>query len=112
MLILPEYDGSLVTDEPDELAELEAGGPSYTRSWGSRDFRPGSLNEVRRKCGKPNCACAAPEHPGHGPLWTRSRKAHARTPTVHLRPGPELEKVSREMAQHERFRDRWGRSWR
>ena len=38
------------------------------------DFRRGSVTENYRKCGKPNCACAAPDHPGHGPrfLWTRS----------------------------------------
>ena len=38
------------------------------------DFRRGSVSENWRRCGKPNCACAAPEHPGHGPrfLWTRS----------------------------------------
>src|SRR5215472_12340040 len=39
------------------------------------DFRRGSVSENYRKCGKPNCACAAPDHPGHGPrfLWTRSQ---------------------------------------
>ena len=38
------------------------------------DFRRGSVSENCRKCGKPNCVCAAPDHPGHGPrfLWTRS----------------------------------------
>ena len=69
------------------------------------DFRRGSLNEVRRKCGKPNCACAAPGHPGHGPQWNLTRKAGGRTRTVHLRPGPELEKARREVAEYERFRD-------
>src|SRR6202451_1104676 len=47
------------------------------------DFRRGSVSENWRRCGKPNCACAAPDHPGHGPrfLWTRSagrRKTVAR----------------------------------
>jgi hypothetical protein len=38
------------------------------------DFRRGSVSENWRKCGKPNCACAQPGHPGHGPrfLWTRT----------------------------------------
>ena len=38
------------------------------------DFRRGSVSVNYRKCGKPNYACAAPDHPGHGPwfLWTRS----------------------------------------
>jgi hypothetical protein len=38
------------------------------------DFRRGSVSENYRKCGKPNCGCAQPGHPGHGPrfLWTRT----------------------------------------
>jgi len=56
-------------------------------------------------CGKPNCACAGPGHPGHGPQWNLTRKAEGRTRTVHLRPGPELEKARREVAEHEPFRD-------
>ena len=38
------------------------------------DFRRGSVTENYRRCGKPNCACARPDHPGHGPrfLWTRT----------------------------------------
>jgi hypothetical protein len=95
-----------VPDEPDELAELERRRAELYRELGQvGDFRRGSLNEVRRKCGKPNCACAAPDHPGHGPQWNLTRKAGGRTRTVHLRPGPELEKVRREVAEYERFRD-------
>ena len=38
------------------------------------DFRRGSISENYRRFGKPNCACAQPDHPGHGPryLWTRT----------------------------------------
>jgi hypothetical protein len=68
------------------------------------DFRRGSLNEVRRKCGRPNCACAQPGHPGHGPQYNLSRSAGGRTVTRHLRPGPELDKIRREVAEYERFR--------
>ena len=39
------------------------------------DFRRGSLNVVCRKCGKPNCACAQPGHPGHGPQYNLTRSA-------------------------------------
>ena len=96
-------------DGPDELAELERLREELYRELGQvGDFRRGSLNEVRRKCGKPNCACAAPEHPGHGPQWNLTRKADGRTRTVHLRPGPELEKARREVAEYERFRDLTG----
>jgi Family of unknown function (DUF6788) len=68
------------------------------------DFRRGALAAVRRKCGKPNCACARPGHPGHGPQYNLTRWAGGKTVTVHLRPGPELEKTEREVAAWERFR--------
>ena len=91
---------------PDELAELERRREELYRELAQvGDFRRGSLNEVRRRCGKPNCACAAPGHPGHGPQWNLTRKAGGGTRTVHLRPGPELEKARREVAEYERFRD-------
>ena len=70
---------TVVPEEPDELAELERRREELYREL-SRvgDFRPGSLNEVRRKCGKPNCACAAPGHPGHGPQYNLTRRAEGR----------------------------------
>jgi hypothetical protein len=69
------------------------------------DFRRGALNAVWRKCGKPNCACAQPGHRGHGPQWNLTRRVGGRTVNVHLKPGPELEKVQREVAEHQRFAD-------
>ena len=93
-------------DVPDEVAELERRREELYQELGQvGDFRRGSLNEVRRKCGKPNCACAAPDHPGHGPQWNLTRTVEGRTRAVHLRPGPELEKARREVAGYERFRD-------
>src|SRR5215468_12336900 len=70
------------------------------------DFRRGALNAVWRKCGKPNCACARPGHRGHGPQYNLTRRVGGKTLNVHLRPGPELEKVRREVAEHRRFADR------
>jgi hypothetical protein len=95
-----------VPDRPEELAELERRREELYQELGQvGDFRRGSLNEVRRRCGKPNCACAAPGHRGHGPQWNLTRKVGGRTRTVHLRPGPELDKARREVARYERFRD-------
>jgi hypothetical protein len=95
-----------VPDGPDELAELERRRAELYAELGRvGDFRRGSLNEAFRKCGKPNCACAAPGHPGHGPQWNLTRKEGGRTRTVHLRPGPELDKARREVTEYERFRD-------
>ena len=93
-------------DGPDELADLERRRAELLRELaGVGDFRRGSLNAVRRKCGKPSCACAAPDHPGHGPQWNLTRTAGGRTRARHLRPGPELEKARREVAEYQRFRD-------
>ena len=66
------------------------------------DFRRGSVSENYRKCGKPNCACAQPGHPGHGPrfLWTRSTRG--RTVGRQLAAG-EVARVRREVARHGEF---------
>ena len=68
------------------------------------DFRRGSITENYRKCGKPNCACAAPEHPAHGPrqLWTRSGSG-GRTKGRQLAGGAEVDKVRRELATYQEF---------
>jgi len=67
------------------------------------DFRRGSVSENYRKCGKPNCACAAPDHRGHGPrfLWTRS--AGARKTVGRQLAAAEVGKVRREVARHTEF---------
>ena len=93
-------------DGPDELAELERRREELYQELGQvGDFRRGSLNEVRRKFGKPNCACATPGHPGHGPQWNLTRRVGGKTVNVHLKPGPELDKARREVAEHQRFAD-------
>jgi hypothetical protein len=67
------------------------------------DFRRGSVSENYRKCGKPNCACAGPDHPGHGPrfLWTRS--AGRRKTAGRQLASAEVAKVRREVARHAEF---------
>src|SRR5260370_21945407 len=99
------YDASLVVisaarqgvlmTEP-SLPELEAERDRlYEQLAGVGDFRRGSVSENYRKCGKPNCACAAPDHRGHGPrlLWTRS--AAARKTIGRQLAAAEVEKVRR-----------------
>jgi hypothetical protein len=57
----------MVPDEPGDLPDLERRRDDLYRKLGQvGDFRRGSLNEVRRKCGKPNCACAQPGIRGTG----------------------------------------------
>src|ERR1700688_3921355 len=91
-------------DEPD-LAGLGA-----ERAWlyadlsGVGDSRKGTLSAVFRKCGKPNCRCARPGERAHGPQYNLARWLGGKTVTMHLRPGPGLEKAEREVAEWERFR--------
>ena len=88
-----------------DLAELERRREQLRQDLAAvGDFRPGSLSAVTRRCGKANCACASPEHPGHGPQHLLTKKVAGKTVTVHLRPGPELEKARVEVANYKRFR--------
>jgi hypothetical protein len=86
------------------LPELEAERDRlYARLSVVGDFRRGSVSENYRKCGKPNCACAAPDHPGHGPrfLWTRT--ARGRKTVGRQLAAAEVEKVRRELARYAEF---------
>jgi len=86
------------------LPELEADRDRlYARLSMVGDFRRGSVSENWRKCGRPNCACAAPDHPGHGPrfLWTRS--AGRRKTVGRQLAAAEVEKVRGEVARHAEF---------
>jgi hypothetical protein len=86
------------------LPELEAERDRlYAQLAAVGDFRRGSVTENYRKCGKPNCACAAPDHPGHGPrfLWTRS--AGRRKTVGRQLAAAEVGKARREVARHGEF---------
>jgi hypothetical protein len=67
------------------------------------DLRRGSISENYRRCGKANCACAQPDHRGHGPryLWTRS--VPGRGTRGRQLAASELEKVRRELAGYQQF---------
>ena len=91
-----------MTEPP--LPELEAERDRlYAQLSTAGDFRRGSVSENYRKCGKPNCACAAAGHPGHGPrfLWTRS--AGSRKTVGRQLAAAEVEKVRREIARYAEF---------
>ena len=45
------------------------------------EFRPGSLVERYRKCGKPTCHCAREGERGHGPSWSLTRGVKGKTVT-------------------------------
>jgi hypothetical protein len=70
----------------------------------SGDMRRGSISEVYRRCGRDNCACAQPGHPGHGPFYAHTTKVNGKTKTLQLRPGALLSKIEKEVAEYKRFR--------
>lgn len=76
----------------------------YAQLAGTGDFRRGSVSENYRRCGKANCACAGPDHPGHGPryLWTRTVPGAGGSRGRQLSRG-EVDKVRGELANYERF---------
>src|ERR1035438_3613434 len=64
------------------LSELEAHRDRLKRQLSDLgDLRPGSLVERYRKCGKPNCHCAQPDEPGHGPSWSLTHNVKGKTTT-------------------------------
>jgi hypothetical protein len=88
------------------LPELEAlRDRLYARLAAVGDFRRGSVSVNYRRCGKPNCACADSDHPGHGPrfLWTRS--AGRRKTTGRQLAADEVGKVRAEIARHAEFEE-------
>jgi len=50
------------------------------------DFRRGTICLNYRRCGKKNCACARPGHPGHGPqyLWSTTIKGKSYAKNLRL----------------------------
>lgn len=86
------------------LAELEARRARLLERLAAvGDFRRGSVSENYRRCGKPNCACAQPGHPGHGPryLWTRTVAGRG-TRGRQLAAG-EVAKVRAELGRYQEF---------
>ncbi len=67
------------------------------------DLRPGSLTTTRGKCGKSECCCKQPDHPGHGPHWRITYKAEGKTRTESLYEQAAIQKVEREIDEFRRF---------
>jgi len=67
------------------------------------DFRRGTISVNYRKCGKNNCVCAKPGHPGHGPQYLWSTTIKGKSYAKNLRFGPELQKYVEETANYRRF---------
>jgi len=75
----------------------------YDQLSATGDFRRGSISENFRRCGKPNCACAHPDHPGHGPRYLWTRTIAGRGTKGRQLSADEVEKVRRELSGYQRF---------
>ena len=67
------------------------------------DFRRGSISANYRRCGKPNCVCAQPDHPGHGPRYLWNRTVAGRGTKGRQLSAEEVDKVRAELANYHRF---------
>ena len=67
------------------------------------DFRRGTISVNYRKCGKKNCICAKPEHPGHGPQYLWNTTIKGKSYAKNLKLGPELKKYMEEIANYRSF---------
>ncbi len=68
------------------------------------DLRPGSIVRSMGRCSKPNCHCARPNDPGHGPHYRLTRKVQGKTVAETLSDPAALRKAEREVAEYHRFR--------
>ena len=67
------------------------------------DFRRGSITSTSGKCGKPNCHCAQPDDPGHGPNFRLTRKVAGKTVTETFDSPAARRKAQQEVAEFHRF---------
>lgn len=67
------------------------------------DFRSGSVTSIRGRCGKPNCHCHKPNHPGHGPNFRLTRKLNGKSVSETFPTPAALEKARREVAEFHHF---------
>lgn len=67
------------------------------------DFRRGTISVNYRKCGKKNCICTKPGHPGHGPQYLWNTTVKGKSYAKNLKMGPELQKYMEEIANYKRF---------
>ena len=68
------------------------------------EMRRGSLTKRYRQCGKPNCHCAQPGDPGHGPSFSLTRQVDGKTVTRIIPAGEAVERTQTQIAEYQRFR--------
>ena len=70
---------------------------------GLGDFRRGSITSITGRCGKANCFCHRPGHPGHGPNFRLTRKVQGKTVSETFSSPAVLRKAEREVAEFHKF---------
>jgi len=70
---------------------------------GLGDFRRGSITSITGRCGKANCRCHKPGHPGHGPNFRLTRKVQGKTVSETFSTPAALRKAQREVAEFHKF---------
>ena len=70
---------------------------------GLGDFRRGSITSITGRCGKANCRCHQPGHPGHGPNFRLTRKVQGQTVSETFSSPAALRKGQREVAEFHKF---------
>jgi hypothetical protein len=71
---------------------------------GLGDFRRGSITGIMGRCGKANCGCHQPGHPGHGPNFRLTRKVEGKTVSETFSSRAALRKAQREVDEFHKFR--------
>jgi hypothetical protein len=67
------------------------------------EFRPGSLVERYRRCGKAACHCASKDAEGHGPSWSLTHEVGGKTITRVI-PPEAVTQTREQIAEYRRFR--------
>jgi hypothetical protein len=89
---------------PESLSVLEARRAELLRSIANlKDMRPGSIVGAVWRCGKPNCRCARPEDPGHGPSLRLTHKCRGKTVTEALPTAGAVRKAEQEIAEFRHY---------
>lgn len=85
----------------DELERQRAGILQQIAELG--DLRRGSITAITARCGKPNCHCHLPHHPGHGPNFRLTRKVRGKTVSETFPNPAALRKAQREVTEFHKF---------
>lgn len=89
---------------PHSIAELEERRNAIAQRFAALgDLRPGSVSSTSGRCGKPNCRCHQPGHPGHGPNLRLTYKVDGKTFTESLPTPAAARKAEREVAEFRSF---------